>query len=295
MPVATEAGTGMLALFGTLVQAQANKDAVVFKTLLERGASQGSTVDQTMIASIVKALLDRGATPQGPNSLEVLREIKPFLGGGGGGATELIKGIEIGRGLTPPIMSAPQEEDLGSMLTGILKLIAPMQKSPEVQPAPAAPPASPPAAAPPWAYMPFGWSPPGAMSSEQMFRAALSDPSMRERLRGMLQEVSPPVPQSPPGPPAMPAMPPTSVPAAAVPGPVQANPQVSEGPVVPVAMPDASRALVSPIELEPPEANSADGPIAGSRNATQADFLGLFSAMLPPDAYAAVFPKKEGK
>jgi hypothetical protein len=219
---------GFLTLLNTLMQAQANNNAAFLNSN----------------AAILKTILDRGQA-QGPNPLEIFREVKPLLGGGGG-ATEVLKGIEIAKGLLPQAVApvpgfAPPEEDLTGMLGGILKLIAPAQQAsaPAAQPPapaaapPSAPPHAPPAAMPPLASPPPGWAwcytssglslmpaPQVTGAQPQTLREVLADPAMRDRLRTLLAESEPQIPQ--------PATAPAPVPGYAPPPSAAAIPQPAD-------------------------------------------------------------------
>lgn len=128
---------------------------------LVRAVIESSNAEKS---TLMRALLERPAKETG--SLEIMREILPFMQGGAGGTKALLQGVELARGLfagnqpTPP---TGQIEDL-AMLGQVLRMIAPT--APATATAPAAPPSPPPAAltppgAPPpghtWAYTASGW------------------------------------------------------------------------------------------------------------------------------------------
>lgn len=128
---------------------------------LVRAVIESSNAEKS---TLMRALLERPAKETG--SLEVLREILPFMQGGTGGTKALLQGVELARGLfagNQPVPVNGQVEDL-AMLGQVLRMIAPTAPAPATTPAapPSPPPAAltPPGAPPPghtWAYTASGW------------------------------------------------------------------------------------------------------------------------------------------
>jgi hypothetical protein len=113
-------------------------------------------------STLMRALLERPGKETG--SLEVMREILPFMQGGAGGTKALLQGVELARGLIGPGQPAPvqgQADDM-ALLSQVLRMIAPPAAARPAAP-PSPPPATmtpPPAAPPPgfgWAYTASGW------------------------------------------------------------------------------------------------------------------------------------------